>query len=93
MLHGKILVFYATFILLHSDLLTSIETCITLLQPNQNELSLAYTGNITDSGTSLGTALVGYVHNVSSVKRNKRNTLNYSTFTLQVGENSIHFVI
>lgn len=48
------------------------------------------TGNITDSGTSLGTALVGYVHNVSPVKRNKRNTLNYSTFTLQVGENSMH---
>ena len=48
------------------------------------------TGNITDSGTSLGSALVGYVHNVSPVKRNKRNTLNYSTFTLQVGENSMH---
>lgn len=47
------------------------------------------TGNITDSGTSLGTALVGYVHNVSPVKRNKRNTLNYSTFTLQVRENSM----
>lgn len=47
------------------------------------------TGNITDSGTSLGTALVGYVH-VSPVKRNKRNTLNYSTFTLQVEENSMH---
>jgi len=60
MLQGKILVFYATFVLLRSDLLTSIETCITLFQPNQNESSLAYTGNITDSGTSLGTALVGY---------------------------------
>ena len=48
------------------------------------------TGNITDSGTSLGSALVGYVHNVSPVKRNRRNTLNYSTFTLQVGENSMH---
>ena len=48
------------------------------------------TGNITDSGTSLGTALVGYVHNVSPGKRNKRNTLNYSTFTLQVGEHSMH---
>ena len=48
------------------------------------------TSNITDSSTSLGTALVGYVYNVSPVKSNKRNTLNYSTFTLQVGENSMH---
>ena len=30
--------------------------------------------------------LVGYVHNISPVKRNKRDTLDYSTFKLQLGE-------
>lgn len=47
------------------------------------------TGTVTDSVTNSGTTLVGYVHDVSPVKRNKRNPLNYSTFTLQVGENSM----
>ena len=30
--------------------------------------------------------LVGYVHNISPIKRNKRDTLDYSTFKLQLGE-------
>ncbi|KAJ7377701.1 hypothetical protein OS493_027263 [Desmophyllum pertusum] len=33
--------------------------------------------------------VIGYVHNLSPSKRNKRNTLDYSTFTLQVGETSM----
>ena len=42
MLQKKILVLYVTFVLLHSDLLTSTETCDTLFRTNQNESSLAY---------------------------------------------------
>ena len=43
MLQGKILVFYAAFVLLRNELLTSTETCDTLFRTNQNESSLAYT--------------------------------------------------
>lgn len=45
---------------------------------------------VTVSVTSSGTTLIGYVHNVFPVKRNKRNPLNYSTFTQQVEEKSMH---
>lgn len=36
--------------------------------------------------SNLPRTLVGYVHNISPIKRNKRNTLDYSTFKLQLGE-------
>ena len=35
---------------------------------------------------NLPQTLIGYVHNISLIKRNKRNTLDYSTFKLQLGE-------
>lgn len=36
--------------------------------------------------SNLPQTLVGYVHNISPIKRNKRNTLDYSTFKFQLGE-------
>ena len=54
--------------------------------PGIGAVTRTNTGSIKYSGTSLGTALVGYIHNVSSVKRIKRNTLNYFTFTIKVEE-------
>ena len=36
--------------------------------------------------SNMSGTLVGYVHNISPIKRNKRDTLDYSTFKLQLGE-------
>lgn len=36
--------------------------------------------------SNLPQTLFGYVHNISPIKRNKRNTLDYSTFKFQLGE-------
>ena len=41
-------------------------------------------------GSGKGDALIRYIHNVSPIKRNKRDTVDYSTFTLQVAENKAH---
>jgi len=32
--------------------------------------------------------IIGYVHNLSPIKRNKRNTIDYTSFTLQLSENT-----
>ena len=40
MLQGKILVFYAAFVLLRSDLFTSTETCDSLFRNDENRLWL-----------------------------------------------------